>query len=361
MSLQAAFAKIFPGGPRIEASLEMELGVFGITILFGSSGCGKTTVLRCLAGLERPNEGHIRSGGQDWFRAESGLDVPTPRRRIGLVFQDSALFPHLTVAGNIAYGLKGRRAEERTSRVLDLLERVGLQGLGHRKPRELSGGQKQRVALARALAPEPDLLLLDEPFASLDRPSAQELRHNLRRVLQDLGIPAILVTHNREDALALGDRMILMHEGRILQCGTPMELFSRPGSRDAAERLGLGTLVRTRVEPQSGGLLRLWVGDRALIAPDPGGDLTEAYACIRSEGVSLERSGSGLQTQRNRLPAKVTALHPAGPLVRVELDCGFPMEALITAWACEDLGVDVGDELLALIKASAIHVIPIEA
>ncbi|MDP2876659.1 MAG: ABC transporter ATP-binding protein [Holophaga sp.] len=338
----------------------MELNRFGITVLFGASGCGKTTILRCLAGLDRPDTGAIFAEDVPWFDAASGRFVPPHRRHVGYVFQESALFPHLDVRGNIAFGLRDWSSQDRTHRVSELLRLMGLEGMEGRRPVELSGGEKQRVAMARALAPRPRLLLLDEPFASLDRPAAEQLRHELRHVLQAMKMPVILVTHNRDEALSLGDHLLLMREGCICQGGSPTEVFAKPDSREAAELLGFGTVVRTRIAGRTEGLLRLLAGEIELVAPDPGGEFNEAYACIRGEGVSLERHGSGAVTQRNRLAGRVTALHHLGPLVRVQMDCGFPLESLITSWACEDLALAVGEPVHALIKATAVIVIPIE-
>jgi molybdopterin-binding protein len=214
------------------------------------------------------------------------------------------------------------------------------------------------VALARALAPRPRLVLLDEPFASLDRAAADQLRHHLRQILQTLGVPAILVTHDPQEALALGDRMLFMSEGRIIRDGTPAEVLSATG--DAA-RAQMGEVLRATVLGRVEGLLRLAVGRAQLFAPDPGGEFREAYACIRGEGVSLERGPHGQLSQRNRLPAIIVGIEPLGSLVRVRLDAGMPLEALITTWACEDLELAPGHEVHALIKASAIQVIPIEA
>lgn len=361
MALSSAFSRAFPGGPRIEAAFKVDLDRFSITVLFGASGCGKTTILRCLAGLERPDSGSIRVDEESWFHAESRRFVAAHQRRVGYVFQESALFPHLDVRGNIAFGLRAWPHRERQERIQELIRLMGLEGLERRRPGNLSGGERQRVALARALAPRPRLLLLDEPFASLDRPAAEQLRHGLRHMLEATETPALLVTHNRDEALSLGDQLLLMREGRICQSGTPAEVFARPDSREAAQLLGFGTVIRTRVKRHTEGLLCLCVGDVELIAPDPGGDFREAYACIRGEGVSLERHGLGAVTPRNRLVGKVTALHALGPLVRVQVDCGFPLESLITSWASEDLALKIGDSVHALIKATAVVVIPIEA
>ena len=361
MELKAAFALRHPGGPRVAAELCLDLGAPEVTVLFGPSGCGKTTVLRVLAGLARPEEGRIRAGMETWLDAASGLFVPPQARRLGCVFQEGALFPHLDAAANVAYGLRRLAQPAREARTAELLARVGLAGLGHRRPGELSGGQRQRLALARALAPEPRLLLLDEPFASLDRPAAEALRGDLRELLRASRVPAVLVTHDRDEALALGDRLLLMGEGCVLQEGPPAEVFARPASREAAERLGLDRVVRARRLGEREGLLRLGVGAAEVFAPDPGGSFREAYACFRPEGVALERDGEGLSTARNRLPGTVLALRPSGGLVRVTVDCGFPLDALVTAWACEELELAPGVAVTAVVKAAAIHVIPCPA
>ena len=358
MGLKADFTRAFPGGPAIEAGFEMALESFGLTVLFGPSGCGKTTVLRCLAGLERPDRGRIQAGDETWFHGEAGRSLPTDRRGIGFMFQEPALFPHLSVEGNIAYGLHGWARAERRERVAELVRLMDLEGFSRRRPVQISGGQKQRVALARALAPWPRLVLLDEPFASLDQAAAGELRHNLRQILKTLAVPTILVTHDPQEALALGDRMLFMKEGRIVLDGAPAEVLSATGNGTRAQ---IGEVLRTRVAGRTEGLLRLEVGPAQLFAPDPGGVFREAYACVRGEGVSLEVGPHGLLSQRNRLAAKVVRIEPQGALLRVHLDAGFPLEAVITTWACADLGLEPGREVHALIKASAIQVIPIEA
>jgi molybdate transport system ATP-binding protein len=358
MVLSARFSRSFPGTAVIAVDFELAMDRFGLTVLFGPSGCGKTTVLRCLAGLERPDSGAIRVGDRTWFQAPR-QELPACRRGIGYVFQDPALFPHLSVAGNIGYGLAGGSRAERTNRIQALMAALGLEGLGGRRPGELSGGQKQRVALARALAPRPRLVLLDEPFAALDRASAQQLRHPLRQLLQDLGTPALLVTHDPQEALALGDRMLLMREGRIVRDGPPARVLSEAAG--AAEG-PMGAVLRTRVAGRAEGLLRLTAGSAELFAPDPGGAFQEAYACIRGEGVALETGAPGALSQRNRLQATILRIEAQGPLRRVYLEAGMPepLEALVTAWACDDLGLAPGRAVHALVKASAIRVVPID-
>jgi iron(III) transport system ATP-binding protein len=212
-------------------SLDVEEG--SIVALLGPSGCGKTTTLRLIAGFERPDAGTISVGGR--VLAGPGTFVPPDRRRIGVVFQDYALFPHYDVAGNVAYGL-GRRPDR--SRVADVLELVGLTGLAQRSVDELSGGQQQRVALARALAPTPELILLDEPFSNLEAGLRERLREEVREILGEAGVTALFVTHDQEEALSLAEQVAVMRAGGIEQAGTPEEIYSRPASRWVAGFLG---------------------------------------------------------------------------------------------------------------------------
>jgi molybdate transport system ATP-binding protein len=354
MELLASFTRRFEGGPEIHGELALPLEGSSLTILFGPSGCGKSTILRALAGLERPHSGRITAGADTWFDADAKRFVPAHLRRVGFLAQQPSLFPHLSVAANIAFGVteRGRRRSERVGEMLDL---VGLPGLAHRRPGELSGGQQQRVALARALAPRPRLLLLDEPFAALDRAAHLELRARLRDTLTASSTPALMVTHAREEALALGDQLLLMDEGRILQRGRPEEVFSHPAAAGLVED---GTIVKVRILDRAHGLVRVAAGTADLWAPDPGAGLPAgawAHATIRPEGVSIERDPPANGSARNHLPARILALEPEGPLVRLRLDAGFPLDALVTAWACQDLRLEPGLAITALVKATAIR------
>ncbi len=215
-------------------SVDLSLGRGRMLALVGPSGCGKTTLLRLIAGFERPDSGVIELDG----RKLSAPNVFTPpdKRRIGMVFQDYALFPHMTVAANIGFGLRERKG--RAERVAELLGLVGLEGLGKRLPHQLSGGQQQRVALARALAASPDLLLLDEPFSNLDPGMRNRVRTEVRQIIASLGITAIFVTHDQEEALSLAQEVAVMLDGRIVQHCLPAEVYLRPASRAVAEFLG---------------------------------------------------------------------------------------------------------------------------
>ena len=214
-----------------------------VVAVLGPSGCGKTTLLRLIAGFERPDAGTVETGER--LVAGARVWVPPEQRRIGMVFQDYALFPHLTVAENVGFGLA---RSERVRRVAGMLEVVGLTGLGGRYTHELSGGQQQRVALARALAPSPELVLLDEPWSNVDPFLRESLRAEVVEIIRPLGVTAVLVTHDREEAFSLADRIALMRGGTIVQEGTAEELYFAPASRWAAEFVGAANLLSGRVE-----------------------------------------------------------------------------------------------------------------
>ena len=226
------------GGATIECAWQDPIGDPRVTVFLGSSGSGKTTILRCLAGLERPQRGYVRFGERTWFDASRGIDLPPDRRDIGFLFQDYALFPHMTVEKNIAFAGRGVPREDVARRVSELLDAFRLRGLERRLPRQLSGGQQQRAALARTVFRRPKLLLLDEPLSALDRATADEVREELRTLIRSLAIPTYVVSHDRTDALALGDRMVVIDEGRIIQSGTTREVFDAPQTPAAARLVG---------------------------------------------------------------------------------------------------------------------------
>ena len=223
-------------------SLEVEPGL--ITAIVGASGCGKTTLLRAIAGFERPEAGVVKIEGETVASAASW--VPPERRRVGMVFQEGALFPHLSVRDNVGYGV--RKLVDGAERVEKTLALVGLERLGHRMPHELSGGQQQRVALARALAPSPRVVLLDEPFASLDASLRDRVRNEVRRILERAEVTVLLVTHDQQEALSVAHRVAVMEGGRILQKGAPEEIYGSPNSPWVAEFIGEGRLVPCRVD-----------------------------------------------------------------------------------------------------------------
>ena len=228
-------------GHRVLNGFSLALARGQIGCILGPSGCGKTTALRCIAGFERIAAGSIVISGEEVSRA--GYAVPPERRRIGMVFQDYALFPHLTVSDNVGFGLRSLEHDGRARRVAQQLEIVGMESAAGRYPHELSGGQQQRVALARALAPRPELLLLDEPFSNLDIDLRQRLGLEVRDILKQQGMTAILVTHDQHDAFAIADEIGIMREERIEQWGTAYDLYHRPATRFVADFVGQGSFL----------------------------------------------------------------------------------------------------------------------
>ena len=354
-ALSARFARRFPGGAVIRAEMDLPLGRADVTVLFGPSGAGKTTILRCLAGLETPDEGAIRLGGETWFDADAGVNRPPQARRVGFLFQDHALFPHLTVAGNVGYGISDLPRAERDRRVTEGLAFVGLSGVAARRPRELSGGESQRVALARALARHPALLLLDEPLSALDTPLRARLRSELRALLAALDIPSLVVTHDRGEALALGDRVAVVVDGAIRQVGPVDDVFSRPADVSVAHVTGVESVLAGHVVAERDGVLTVSIGPGTLAVADRDGTRGDVFVCLRAEDVLLERGApAARESARNHLAARVTSVSSEGPLVRVGLDCGFPLSALVTRPARDELGLAPGAEVTAVVKAASV-------
>ena len=224
------------GLTRAVRGVSLEVSPGELVAVLGPSGCGKTTLLRLIAGFERPDGGTVTIG--DSTVAGAGFEVPPEKRRVGMVFQDYALFPHLTVERNVAFGLERRPRDERRALTQRTLELVGLQHRGGSYPHELSGGERQRVALARALAPEPEVVLLDEPFSNLDATLRAGLRREVELILREAGTSALLVTHDQEEALSLADRLAVMREGELVQVDSPEAVYGRPASRWAAQFVG---------------------------------------------------------------------------------------------------------------------------
>ena len=372
LTLQFAVAQRFASGFAIDASLDVALARGTILVLFGPSGAGKTTVLRHIAGLERADTGTVVFGGNVWCDIARNLWVPPQRRRVGVVFQHPTLFPHLSVRDNIRYGVRVRPgsgwgqagvrlgSDPSLTPVAETATLLGTDDLHQRYPRELSGGEAQRVALARALATGPRLLLLDEPFAALDAPTRLRLRRDLRALLQTLGTPAILVTHDRTEALAMGDVVAVMVGGRVRQIGAIADVFSRPADADVAASLGVEAVLPARVRGTSDGLIEididhvaLHVAERDAVTPG-----SNVYACIRAEDVTVETHAAGQASTRNHLAARIVSITSEGPIDRIALDCGFPLDALITRRSRDELQLAPGAQVTAAIKATSVHLVP---
>ena len=282
--------------------------------LLGPSGCGKTTVLRMIAGFEQPTAGQIRIGEQDV------TNKPANQRQIGMVFQSYALFPNMTVARNIGFGLKvaGKSSAEIAKRVAEMLELIELPKLGNRYPSELSGGQQQRVSLARALAREPKILLLDEPLSALDAKIRIALRDDLRALQRRLGITAIFVTHDQEEALALSDRVVVMNGGRADQIGSPADIYSRPATPFVATFVGALNVLDCDVVDAASGKLKLQGQALMLAGPVPAAANGKLRAGVRPESMTITPS-TGAANQLHGIVDEMTFL---GPILRLRAKVG---------------------------------------
>ena len=338
-----------PEGRPIVAvdDVSLELGGGSFVTLLGPSGCGKTTTLRMIAGFEVPTTGRILVDGADVSRR-------TPdKREMGMVFQSYALFPHLTVFENVAYGLRLRRKSgsglrEAVDRTLEL---VNLQGLGSRRPSELSGGQQQRVALARAMAIEPRVLLFDEPLSNLDAKLRVSLRTEIRRIQQQLGITSVYVTHDQSEAMALSDVVVVMHAGRVEQSGPPDEVYRRPATRFVADFIGRANFVDARVTAVDGDEADVeMLGERLRVpaAPDVRAG-TDATVVIRPESI---RVGVG---EQRAIVRRATFL---GPMAEYELAVGDAVLLAVDAdWMGRGLH-DLGDEVAWSLRAEQAYALP---
>ena len=312
-----------------------------ITCLLGESGCGKSTLLRIIAGVDRPDAGNIRMAGAEI--AGPGRFTEPESRNIGLMFQDYALFPHLSVAENLAFGLRHMPGAERRRRVAEVVERIGLSHLLDRYPGSLSGGEQQRVALARALAPQPAILLMDEPFSNLDQGLRERVRRETVEILRALGATAIIVTHDPQEAMAVGDLIVLMRAGRIEQAGSPFQIYDRPGSLYAAEFMG-----------PCNRLAGIWSGGRIKtpIGTFPADlDLAEgalALACIRPQALSIGPDGQGIS-------ARIVGKTFLGESEQIDIQV-HPLSEPLRVHSPERVPMAVGDKVGLRLGGAQIHV-----
>jgi molybdate/tungstate transport system ATP-binding protein len=316
-----------------------------ILVILGPNGAGKSVSLEAIAGFHRLLGGHILIGGREVTR------LPPERRHISLLFQNFGLFPHLTVARNVAFGRRGVDP-------LRLLARFDVAALAARYPDTLSPGQKQRVALARALAAQPQLFLFDEPFSALDMPTRDLLRDELKSFLRESGVPAIFVTHERSDAEVLADKIAVMDNGSIIQTGEAAEVLRRPADTAVANFLGIENILKGRSLGHANGVMHVAIGD-AIIAARPAAAAGEVTVCIRAEDVAAAPAeGAGAAAAAvNRLAARVGTVTPFGPFYKVRLDCGFPLFAHLTKREVRTLGLAPGRRVMVEIEAEAIHVL----
>jgi molybdate transport system ATP-binding protein len=349
MSLDAA-VRLALGALALDMELSIEEGE--VVALLGPNGAGKTTLLRAIAGLIPFGAGHIRLDGRVLEDIATGKYVPTEQRPIGFMFQDYLLFPHLSVMDNVAFGLRSRGAGRRASaaKAVEWLDRVGLKSYAEAKPAELSGGQRQRVALARALAPDPRLLLLDEPLAALDATTRAEVRRDLKRHLSSFKGVRLVVTHDPLEAVALADRLIVMEDGRLVQTGTPAEVTARPRSQYVADLVGVNLL---RGEADHGSV-RIPGGPVVAVA---GAETGQVFAVIHPRAVAIHRTRPE-GSPRNVWQGRAAGIELIGDRVRVRIDGVVPVVAEVTPAALTELDLGEGGEVWISFKATDVGVYP---
>jgi molybdate transport system ATP-binding protein len=349
-------ARTWLGELALDVGLEVRAGE--CLALAGPSGAGKTSVLRVASGLIRPEWGRVECGEETWLDTERGIDVPPEDRRCGYVFQEYALFPHLTAWQNVAYPLRRLSRSERRRRALDLIERFGLERLADARPGTLSGGERQRVAVARVLARRPDVLLLDEPLTALDARTRAGAARELEAVLREVHVPALLVTHDFAEAAQLGDRVGVIDAGRVVQEGTPTELAAAPRSAFVADFTGAVVLTgHARSAPD--GLTHVELDGGGAVASADRGEGRVAVSVYPWE-IAVEPEGEAPHgSAQNRLPAEVLSVTIVGNRVRLGLVAPQPLAAEITRASAEALDLRAGARVTATWKAAATRLVTI--
>ncbi len=373
------------GHPCLQARVRNQAGSFvldvdfqaapGFTILFGASGAGKTTLLDCAAGLLKPGEGRIQIADRVLYDAAAGIDLPVAKRHIGYVFQSLALFPHLTVEQNIAYGLGNLRRAQRSDRIRSILQMFRIEHLGRRSAREISGGESQRVALARTLVTDPAVLLLDEPLSALDAPTKSRIIEDLREWNHTHRIPILYVTHSREEVFALGERVIVLDRGRIVAQGTAHEVMNAPRQETVAQLAGFENIFDATVEavhPEQGSMTcRIMAADgnagvfleTPLVHADVGSMLRVG---IRAGDILLATSLPQGLSARNLIPGQIKSLEQRDVIVAAHVSCdgtnsgeastGAEIEVHLTLAARDSLRLEPGRRVWLVIKTHSCHV-----
>ncbi|MFZ0731029.1 MAG: molybdenum ABC transporter ATP-binding protein [Candidatus Sulfotelmatobacter sp.] len=341
----------------------------GFTILFGASGAGKTTLLDCVAGLITPDAGQIQIGDRTLFDSFRRIDLPVAKRRLGYVFQGLALFPHMTVEQNVIYGLNRVPQPARVKATRQILEAFRIAHLAQRIARQISGGESQRVALARTLVTDPEVLLLDEPLAALDGPTKAHIIDDLREWNRTHQIPILYVTHSREEVFALGERVIVLQDGRIVAQGTPHEVMTAPRQETVAQLAGFENIFDAIVEavhPERGTMVCRLVADaRAssekkppvlietpLVRAELGSELRVG---IRAGDILLATSSPSGLSARNIIPGKINAVEQRDVMVIAQVSCGAAMEVHLTLAARDSLELTPGREVWLVIKTHSCH------
>jgi iron(III) transport system ATP-binding protein len=341
-----------------DVSLEVETGSM-VTVL-GPSGCGKTTLLRCVAGLETPTGGEIWNGPKLLSSGERGVIVPPERRHFGMMFQSYAVWPHMSVFGNVAYALKGRGLSKAavTERVENILRVVGIGHLRNEYPAQMSGGQQQRIALARSLVNEPRVMLFDEPLSNVDAKVREELRVELLAMQQQIGFAGVYVTHDQEEAMAISDRIVVMHEGKVLQVGSPEDIYRRPSSRFVASFIGVANLWEGRIEQSAAAgriAVRCELGTVTVDARNVTADGRDAEVVVmaRPEALSVSAHEPGAPGHENVWRGSVKARMYRGAHTEVFVDVN---ECVLRGRTADE--IELGDDVYVAAPPGALRVLP---
>ncbi len=356
-ALEASGLSVVLGGRKVLEIPSLQVSPNETLVIIGPNGSGKTTLLLCLALLLKPATGTISYKGQP---VRSGSSVLQLRRRLAVAFQEPLLL-NATVWDNVTMGLRlrGFAKEDIRIRGRKWLERFGIASLAQRQGRTLSGGEAKRASLARAFALQPEVLFLDEPFTALDSPTRQALLEDFEGVLRETRVTTVMVTHDRNEALMLADRVALIMNGRIRQTGSPQEVFSYPIDEEAASFVGAGNITYGVVSSQSDGLATVEVGKQRLGAVSNLSAGTRVAVFLHHEDITimLPAPQAALSSARNHLTGKIARVFTLDSQIRVTIDCGFPLVALITKRSWEDMALAVGQEVVASFKASSVHLI----
>jgi molybdate transport system ATP-binding protein len=332
----------------------------GVTVLFGSSGAGKTSILRAIAGVVTPDEGRISLGEKVFFDSIAGISLPMQQRRIGYVFQNHTLFPHMTAEQNALYGAKADSRRLARERVRALFEMLAIRNTADRFPHQLSGGEQQRIALARALATDPMLMLMDEPLSAVDVATRSRLLEEISAIQKQSGIPFLYVTHNPSEAVRLGDNMLVIDQGKVVQEGAPLEIFNAPKTAPVARVIGtenvfVGKIARHHSED---GITEVDTGPVRIEIPYNGMPIgSRVTVGVRSEDIIISRERLTQTSARNVLAGTIRSIITDLDKVEIIANCGIDLKVSVTRAAVRELHLEVGSKIYLLIKARAVHVL----
>ncbi len=351
-------------GPHLEPALNIDVNLVmdrGVAVLFGPSGAGKTTILRIIAGVMAPDEGRITLDQAVYFDSDAQVSIPIQQRRVGYVFQNHALFPHMTAEQNILYGARAPSHSSARKRVHELMSMLAIQKTGTRYPHELSGGEQQRIAIARALASDPLIMLLDEPLSAVDVATRSRLLEEISTVQRRAGIPFLYVTHNHSEAARVGDTMFAIHEGKVVQEGIPLEIFNAPKTAPASRIVGsenvfLGEVLSHR---QEDGITTIGIQSYPIEAAYNGLPLgSQITIGIRSEDIIVSCERLTQTSARNVLEGSIKNIISAPDRTELVVDCGIDFKVSITSATVRALKLEIGTKVFLLVKARAFHILP---